>query len=80
MFARYQEEGLDFREEDLGQGLAHRSSSGLSRRLSTSLLLNYSPLDFMEALSEGDAFPGDTLPPTGPDSAFAVSALRPASG
>lgn len=32
---------------------------GLTRRMSTPLLLNYSPLDFMEQLSEGDAFSGE---------------------
>lgn len=51
-----QEEGLDFRE---AQGLGERSGS--LTRVSTPLLLNYSPLDFMESLSEGDAFNGDAL-------------------
>ncbi|BDA46393.1 hypothetical protein COCOBI_08-4860 [Coccomyxa sp. Obi] len=46
-----QEEGFEGRE---GQGIA----MGLQRRMSTPLLLNYSPLDFMEQLSEGDAFSG----------------------
>lgn len=47
-----QEEGLEGREM---LGLA----VGLQRRMSTPLLLNYSPLDFMEQLSEGDAFSGE---------------------
>lgn len=46
-----QEEGVEGRE---GVGMP----IGLQRRMSTPLLLNYSPLDFMEQLSEGDAFHG----------------------
>lgn len=52
------QEGLDFRDS---QGLGERSEGSLSRRRSIPLLLNYSPLDFMESMSEGDAFNGDAL-------------------
>lgn len=34
---------------------------GLDRRRSTPLLLNYAPLDFFEALSEGHAFNGRSI-------------------
>ncbi|KAK9906401.1 hypothetical protein WJX75_001248 [Coccomyxa subellipsoidea] len=48
----WQEEGLEERER-------HGLAVGLQRRMSTPLLLNYSPLDFMEQLSEGGAFSGE---------------------
>ena len=47
-----QEEGLEERDR-------HGLAVGLQRRMPTPLLLNYSPLDFMEQLSEGGAFSGE---------------------
>ncbi len=41
---------------------------GLERRRSTPLLLNYAPLDFFEALSEGHAFNGQAITLAGADS------------
>ncbi len=45
-------------EEGIEGGEGMEMPIGLQRRMSTPLLLNYSPLDFMEQLSEGDAFNG----------------------
>ena len=47
-------------EEGRAEEGLHRRLS-LHRRRSIPLLLNYSPLDFMEALSEGKAFNGDAI-------------------
>ena len=49
-------------EEGRGEGEeVHQRRLSLHRRRSTPLLLNYTPLDFMEALSEGKAFNGDAM-------------------
>ena len=44
-----------------GEAMHEGSWHGLERRRSTPLLLNYAPLDFFEALSEGHAFNGQAI-------------------
>ena len=48
-------------EEGLGPEAQLARAMSLHRRRSVPLLLNYSPLDIMEALSEGGAFNGDRI-------------------
>ena len=56
-----QEEGRGAEEGGGQEGHHHQRRLSLHRRRSTPPLLNYAPLDFMEALSEGRAFNGDAM-------------------
>ena len=61
----------------LGGALHEGSWHGLDRRRSTPLLLNYAPLDFFEALSEGHAFNGQAITLAGPvTSAFSKFMIK----